>query len=251
MPNEFLQSLPKSDLALLWPCLQSVVLKHDDVLAETSAPVDKIYFPVTGLISIVVELSGGERLEAALVGRTGVFGGGVALGGPLHINTAIVQMPGSFQVLKAADLIEAAGKSARLRIALFREEQYLNAQAQHTAACNARHQISARMSTWLLRVRDASHAEELALTQEFLAQMLGVQRASVSMVASSLQDRGAINYRRGKIRITDRPQLEDIACECYDLLRKQHQRLFPERDQTGAPPPRRNRESRSEEAASS
>jgi hypothetical protein len=158
-------------------------------------------------------------------------GAGVALGVPLSLNTALVQMPGSFHTLKAAELIDAAGKSASLRAALFREEQYLLAQAQHTAACNARHQISSRLSTWLLRVGDAVQTEELALTQEFLAQMLGVQRASVSMVASSFQDAGTISYRRGRIRITDRPQLEDLACECYALLRKQHQRLFPERHQ--------------------
>jgi CRP-like cAMP-binding protein len=232
VPNEFLQSLTKSDLALVRPHLTSVALKHGDLLAQTGQPIDKVYFPVTGLISMVVELSTGEQLEAALIGRMGVFGGAVALGGSLHLSTAIVQMPGSFQVLKAADLLEAGSKSASLRIALFREEQFVFAQAQHTAACNAKHQIAARLSTWLMRVRDASHAEELLLTQEFLAQMLGVQRASVSMVASSLQESGAISYRRGKIRITDLPRLKSIACECYDALRVQHARLFPERDQS-------------------
>jgi CRP-like cAMP-binding protein len=234
VPNEFLQSLAKPDLALLWPHLQSVAVKHGDVLAKAGDRIEKVYFPVTGLISVVVDLSASERLEIALVGRTGVFGAGVALGGPVHLNSSVVQMPGSFQWIEAARLIEAAGKSASLRTALFREEHYLLAQAQHTAACNARHQIPARLSTWLLRVRDASQADELALTQEFLAQMLGVQRASVSMVASSLQDAGAINYRRGRIRITDQPQLEGIACECHALVRKQQQRLFTERDQDTA-----------------
>ena len=238
MANEFLQSIPKSDLALLRPHLSFIPGKHGDVLAETGKRIEKVYFPDSGLISIIVEFSTGERLEAAVVGRNGVFGGATALGGRLHINTAIVQMPGSFQVIDAADLVNAAGKSASLRVALFREEQFVLAQAQHTAACNARHQIPARLSTWLMRVRDASKAEELPLTQEFMAQMLGVQRASVSMVASALQDAGAISYRRGKIQITDLQKLKGIACECYTALRTQHERLFPERGQAGKTPDR-------------
>lgn len=224
--DDFLHSLSHSDSALLSPHLKAVKFNQGDVLAETGVPINQVYFPESGLISIVVELATGDRLEAALAGRDGVVGGAAGLGGTVHVNTAVGQMPGTCQVLKVSNLIDAARKSETLRSALFRYEQYMLAQAQQSAACNARHQIPQRLATWLLRVQDAAKEDELSLTQEFLAQMLGVQRASISLVAASLQDRGVIRYRRGHVRIVDFPGLESTACECYAALRTQRERLF-------------------------
>jgi CRP-like cAMP-binding protein len=226
--NYFLNSLSAQDLALISADLKEITFVHGDVLAEAGAPIRNIYFPESGLISVVVELSSGDRLEAALVGRAGMLGAGVAFDSKVYLNVAIVQMPGKGYILKASSLIKAAEASETLRVALFRQEQYLLAQAQQTAACNAKHQIPARLSTWLLRVRDASRQEDLALTQEFLGQMLGVQRASISLVAAGLQDAGMIRYRRGNVRVTDLPKLEATACECYSAVRVQYKRLFPD-----------------------
>jgi len=230
--NYFLNSLSAQDLALLSPDLKEMIFNHGDVLAEAGAPIRTIYFPESGMISMVVELSSGDRLEAALIGRSGMLGAGVAFDSKTYLNVAIVQMPGKGFAMKASALTKAAEASETLRVALFRQEQYLLAQAQQTAACNAKHQIPARLSTWLLRVRDASREEDLALTQEFLGQMLGVQRASISLVAATLQDAGLIRYRRGHVRITDLTKLEATACECYAALRVQYKRLFPDTEMT-------------------
>ena len=163
----------------------------------------------------MVPLAGGEFIEAGVVGRGDVFGAGVAFGARYHINRAIAQIPGSASVMKASDLIAAAKSSETLRRALFLSDQFMLAQAQQSAACNAKHTVPQRLATWLLRVRERAQQEDMPLTQEFLSQMLGVQRASVSIAASEMQDAGLIRYQRGTIRITNLPKLEKVACECY------------------------------------
>ena len=222
--NEFLRSLSTSDFALLGAALKPVSMASADVLAEAGTPLHTIYFPEAGLISVVLELASGDRIETGLVGRTGMLGAAAAFGSMTHINSVMVQMPGSAYVMKATELLEAARRSESLRQALFKQEQFMLVQAQQTAACNAKHQIPQRLSTWLLRVRDISEQEDLSLTQEFLAQMLGVQRASISLVAGTFQEAGIIRYRRGQVRITDVGKLEQTACECYASLR--HARLL-------------------------
>jgi CRP-like cAMP-binding protein len=162
-----------------------------------------------------------------VIGRADVFGAGVAFGATMHINTAVMQMSGSCSVIKATDLVKAASASETLRRELFMREQFLLAQAQQSAACNAKHEIPQRLATWLLRVHDRAQQDELSLTQEFLGQMLGVQRASVSIAAAALQDAGIIQYRRGSIRIVDQKRLEASACECFETLRAQFDRMFP------------------------
>lgn len=137
-----------------------------------------------------------------------------------------MQIAGSGFAIRASDLIELADDSPSLTELMFRHEQYLLAQAQQSLACNARHKIPQRLATWLLRARDAADSNRLYLTQEFLAQMIGVQRASVSTVAGKLQDDGLISYRRGQIEILDEKKLNDAACECRQAVRMQYRRLF-------------------------
>jgi CRP-like cAMP-binding protein len=228
-PNTILSNLAKSDLALLEDALSSHAFTQGQVLGETGQPIERVFFPSSGLISVVVPLRGGEVIEAGVVGRTDVFGASVALGARLHVNTGVVQMPGSALVIKAADLAAAARKSETLRHDLFLNDQFVLAQAQQSAACNARHDIPQRLATWLLRVGDRSQQEDLPLTQEFLAQMLGVQRASVSIAAGALQEAGMIKYRRGHIQIVDAARLKHVACECYAAVRAQYDRTFPAR----------------------
>lgn len=199
---------------------------HGDIIGEAGQPIERVFFPSSGMISVVVDLRDGGRVEAAMLGRKNAVGGSVVFGGRAHLNTSFAQLPGSGWSLKAADLVALAERENDVRNIFFDNEQYLLAQAQQTAACNARHVIPQRLATWILRASDASGGDELTLTQEYLAQMLGVQRASVSMFAGALQDKRLIFYRRGRVKILDRQGLEQQACECHAVLRRQHAKLF-------------------------
>ncbi len=154
-----------------------------------------------------------------------MLGGSVAFGARFHISTSFVQMAGSALVTRASDFVDFA-KSRDLHALLFKHEEYLLAQSQQSVACNARHQIAMRLATWLIRSRDAAGQTNLQMTQEFLAQMLGVQRASVSLVAAELQEEGLIRYRRGNIEIVNEKKLIERACECCQAVRMQYRRLF-------------------------
>ncbi len=224
--NGFLLALQAKDLAAISERLKPTSLNMSQMLGETGAPIEQVVFPTSGLISVVTELSSGERIEAALIGRSGVFGSSVAFGAKCHINTSFVQMPGSGLVMRASDFAEFIRQRDDLRTLLFRQEEYLLAQSQQSVACNARHQVAMRLATWLIRSRDAAEQTHLEMTQEFLAQMLGVQRASVSLVAAELQAEGLIRYRRGHIEIMNEQKLVDRACECCQAVRMQYRRLF-------------------------
>jgi CRP-like cAMP-binding protein len=147
-------------------------------------------------------------------------------GGTHHLGTAFAQLPGRGWQMRVDDLIDAGVASLEFRNLMFVQEQYLQAQAQQTAACNAKHSIMHRLCSWLLRARDVAGSTELLLTQENLAKMLGVQRASVSVFAGQLQERGLIQYRRGRVHINDVPGLAEQACECHGALQQKRERLM-------------------------
>jgi CRP-like cAMP-binding protein len=161
-----------------------------------------------------------------MIGRDGLVGGAYALGTRASLFKAIVQIQGRASVVDAARLVDAAEKSATLRAMMFRHEQIILVQAQQSAACNATHMVEARLSRWLLRCRDLQASDDLNLTQEFLGQMLGVRRTSVSVVAHTLQQAGLIRYARGHIRILDLAGLQAAACECYESVKAQAARLM-------------------------
>ena len=163
-----------------------------------------------------------------MVGAGGAIGGGVAIGATHRLCTSFAQLPGRAWLMKSADAVEIANDSSDFRHLLYMQERYIQAQAQQTAACNAKHTIMRRLCSWLLRAQDAAGNGELLLTQEHLAQMLGVQRASVSMFASQLQEQGLIQYRRGRLHITNSAGLAEHACECHAVLCQQRKRLLPE-----------------------
>jgi CRP-like cAMP-binding protein len=227
--NHLLASLRPADFELLRPHLKSVELVHEAVLFETGDRIDRVYFPDSGIISLVVDLAGGQTIEAAMIGRDSMLGGSSALDGMISLNKAIVQLGGAGVTLDVARFREVAEKSADFRTTLIRHEQVLFAQAQQSAACNASHTVDARLSRWLLRSRDLSGSDTLALTQEFLAQMLGVQRSSVSLVANTLQKAGLIGYRRGRIEIVNLEGLQDASCECYGTVKAHYDRLLNSR----------------------
>ncbi len=225
-PNRLLASLIPADLELLKPHLKPIELKNETVLFETGDTIDRVYFPHSGIISLVVELTGGQAIEAAMIGRDSMLGATSALDGQVSLNKAIVQLPGAGETLDVAHFREAAEKSPALRTTLLRHEQVLFAQAQQSAACNASHTVEARLARWLLRSRDLSGSDTLLLTQEFVAEMLGVQRSSVSPAANTLQSAGLIRYSRGRIEITNLQGLQDAACECYRTVRAHYDRLL-------------------------
>jgi CRP-like cAMP-binding protein len=224
--NRLLASLLPSDFELLRPHLKPVELINETVLFETGDPIDRVYFPHSGIISLVVELSGGQAIEAAMIGRDSMLGATSALDGQISLNKAIIQLPGSGETLDVKRFRKVADQSPVLRTMLLRHEQVLFAQAQQSAACNASHTVEARLARWLLRSRDLSGSNTLGLTQEFLAQMLGVQRSSVSPVAHALQQAGLIHYSRGIIDIINLAGLRDASCECYGTVKAQYERLL-------------------------
>ena len=201
-------------------------LKFGDVLAEAGSEIRQVYFPYAGVISLVVELKVGSMIETAMVGHDGVVNAAPALDGKVSLNKGIVQLSGSAGVMEVDRLRRLADELKPFRSLLIRHEQVLFAQSQQSAACNASHTIEARMCRWLLHMRDFAGSDDLMLTQEFLAQMLGVTRPSVSIVASPLQQAGLIKYSRGRIQVLDVEGLKKEACECYDTVKAHYQRLF-------------------------
>jgi hypothetical protein len=219
-PNRLLASLPPEILAALTPHLKTVELKFGDVVAETGGPVQQVYFPYSGVISLVVEMDVGMMIETAMVGNDGAANAASALDGKVSLNKGIVQVAGSAGVREVDQLRQLANDLEPLRGLLIRHEQVLFAQAQQSAGCNASHSVEARMCRWLLYMRDlAGEADLLLLTQDFLAQMLGVTRPSVSIVANTLQHAGLIKYSRGRIQVLNVPGLQEGTCECYATVK--------------------------------
>jgi len=175
---------------------QGKVLEQGKLLAKTHQPVLKVYFPHSGIISNVVELIGGEAIETAMIGSDGAFGASHALDGRLSLNHVVMQVPGDASIIESARLCELALQMPPLRKLLVQYEQFFVAQVQQAAACNTVHNIHNRMCRWLLRMQRLV-GNDLPFTQDFLAQMMGVQRTSVSTIAGSLQKLGMITYGRG------------------------------------------------------
>jgi len=224
--NSLLASLSQSDAAALRPHLKSVQLDHERVLFEAGDKVADIYFPTGAIVSLVAGLSSGEIIEAAMVGRDGVAGAFAALGGNVPVNTGIVQLAGPALTCKVSELRGAVLQSQSLLSTLFRHEQAVYAQASQSAACMAAHQMEARLCRWLLRARDLSGKDDLQFTQEFLAEMLGVKRTSVTLHARTLQQAGMIKYSRGHIQIIDVEGLQEAACECYGTVKSYYQAVL-------------------------
>ena len=225
-PNRLLASLSPNILVAMEPHLSRVPLAFGDVISETDQPINQVYFPFTGVVSLVVDLIDGEMIETAMVGRDGVVNGTSALDGRTSLHRGIVQVAGEAVTIRSQDLRKLATEFEPLHSVLIRHEQVLLAQAQQSAGCNASHTVEARMCRWLLRIRDLTGSDDMQLTQEFLAQMLGVRRTSVTLVASTLQKAGFIQYRRGKIHLSDIEKLTDGACECYERVKGHYERML-------------------------
>ena len=225
-PNRLLASLSQNIFAAMEPHLRLVKLAFGDVISEPDQPINHVYFPFSGVVSLVVDLSVGEMIETAMVGRDGVVNGTSALDSRTSLHRGLVQVAGEGATIRSEDLRRLATEFEPLHSILIRHEQVLLAQAQQSAGCNASHTVEERMSRWLLRIRDLTGSDDMQLTQEFLAQMLGVRRTSVTVVASTLQKAGFIRYRRGNIHLADIEQLTDGACECYGTVKRHYEHML-------------------------
>lgn len=230
--NRVLAKVSPPDLGVLGPHLKLVELKQGQVLAESRAEVRKVYFPHGGILSSIVETSDGLGVETGMIGRDGVFGAAHALDHRLAINRTIVQVPCWASVAETGRVRDVANRSSDFRTLVFTCEQFFAAQVQQTAACNALHTIEQRTCKWLMRMHDLV-GERIPLTQEFLAQMIGVRRTSVTTVAAKLQSEGLISYRRGKVNIEDVARVEQYACECGKLVREFYAEFFGESMRSG------------------
>src|SRR3954471_4051459 len=226
MKNILLNLFSPSDLKRLEPHLKPARFEQHHVLFEADEHISHVYFPTGGVVSLVVTLSSGDMIEAAMVGCDGVVGASAALDGRISPNRGIVQLGGEIIVCDIDALKSAALQSQKLLALLVRHEQAVYAQAQQSAACFATHRVEARLCRWLLRARDLSGSDKLTFTQEYLAEMLGVRRTSVTAVAHTLQEAGLIKYARGKIQIMNAKELQETACECYGSVKAHYQKLL-------------------------
>ena len=224
--NRLLAALPPDDFALLAPALRPVDLELRQVLHEPGQPIAAVHFPEGGMVSMIAALEDGAMQEVGLIGREGVVGLAVVLGADSSPLEALVQAPGPALRMPAAGLKAAFERSPTLRAALLRYMQAFHLQVTRTAACNGRHALEERLARWLLMAHDRADGDRFPMTQEFIAMMLGVRRAGVSVAAGILQRAGVIGYARGCVTVLDRPGLEAASCGCYGTARRQFERLL-------------------------
>jgi CRP-like cAMP-binding protein len=217
--NKLLATLPHDDLKLLENQLALAPMKQRALLFDLGDEVEHVTFPLGGMVSLLVVLNNGEAVETATVGREGVVGAMAGLG--LHTSRvrAMVQLSGVFARISATQFRRAVSGSKALSDMCVRYNEALLAQARTTAACNISHGIEARFCRWLLQSRDCAESDTVPLTQEFLSEMLGVRRTSVTEVAVKMQEKGVISYSRGIINVVDLAKLKELSCECYETLR--------------------------------
>src|SRR5262245_19363911 len=219
--NRLLAALPSEMLNLMGRDLRQIALAQHHAIYEPGALIDEIYFPQSGMISLLVVAKDGGAVETATIGREGAVGLHGALGKRLSFTRAITQVAGRFSIIRASALAHLVEDHAPLRDMITRYTEVLWVEAQQLAACNAVHVAPARLCRWLLQTSDRIGNQTLPLTQELIAQMLGVRRTTVTLMAQSLQRDGAIEYMRGRISIINREKLEHGACECYAVLQQE------------------------------
>jgi CRP-like cAMP-binding protein len=224
--NRILAGLPSKEYELLEPHLEKVSLKHGQILQMPEQLIEFLYFPTTCMISLLAALEGGETVETGVVGGEGMVGISVVLGVETSANEALVQADGEAYRMKAKALSPFIRNGGLLHDSLLRYIHAIFAQTSQTAACNRAHSLSERLARWLLFTHDRLGRDEFELTHEFLARMLGTRRAGVSVAASTLREAGMIGYTRGKVTIRNRQGLEDAACECYQTVRTEFDRLI-------------------------
>jgi CRP-like cAMP-binding protein len=227
--NHLLEMLPKRTRALLAAHLLPIELPLGEVLYEQGSILAHVYFPTTAIVSLLYEMENGASSEIAVVGNDGVVGISLFMGGESTSGRAVVQSAGMALQLKASILIREFNLGGPTLHLLLRYTQALITQMSQTAACNRHHSIDQQLCRWLLLSLDRLASNQLLMTQDLIANMLGVRREGVSVAAGNLQSEGIINYSRGHITVLDRAALEERCCECYAVVKKEYDRLLPKK----------------------
>lgn len=227
--NQLLADLSEAAYQRIQPYLELKAMRLGKILYEPFEPITKAYFPVTALLSWISLLEDGTLTEIALVGNEGMTGLPIVWGGGFTPNSAIVQFPGDVMILDAKPLLEEFHQDGEFSRLIFHYMQAVFTQVAQNAMCNRQHTTEERLARWLLSVQDSVQQDELTLTHEFMAKMLGIRRSSVTVSAGMLQQAGMIRYTRGRLSILDRPRLEDAACECYRTVQDEYHRLLGSR----------------------
>jgi CRP-like cAMP-binding protein len=232
--NRLLAALDQDAMAALRPHISEISLSVGRIIAEPGESFEYVYFPSSGVVSIVTIMEDSRSVESLTVGREGAVGLLSAFGDASSATRAIVQIAGAAHRIRANRLRDAALDEPSIRNVVIRYAQTVEAQLHQAAACNALHHIEPRLCRWLLACEDRVGDHVLPLTHEFLSLMLGVQRTSVTIAAQAIQRRGLITYRRGVITVLDRAGMEDLACECYDATEKTYDRIISSMNGSGA-----------------
>ena len=224
--NHLLAALPAVELERLKPHLELIHMPLGDVLCESGGRLHYVYFPTSAIISLHYILENGASSEIAGVGNEGILGISLFMGGETTPSWATVQTAGYGYRLKAAMMQQEFNRPGPMQRLLLRYTQALIMQISQTAVCNRHHTIEQQLCRWLLLTLDRLNSEELTMTQELIASMLGVRREGITEAAGKLQNAGIIRYRRGHIMVLDRSGLETHVCECYNVVKKEFNRLF-------------------------
>jgi CRP-like cAMP-binding protein len=223
--NALLKALPEETKNRIFPQLKIVKLPLGKVIYEAGQNLENVYFPIDSIVSLLNVLEDGASAEISVVGNEGLVGIAVFMGGESAPNRAIVQSAGRAYKLSASVLRNEFNHNESLRVLLLRYTQALMAQMAQTAICNRHHSIDQRLCRWLLLSLDRLASNNLTMTQELIANMLGVRREGVTEAAGKLQNLGVINYKRGHITVTNREKLEKLCCECYAVVKIETDRL--------------------------
>ena len=224
--NRLLAALPTDEIARLLPTFQKISFSLGDVVYESSGHLDYVYFPTTAIVSLLYTMENGSTAEMGLTGNDGVVGIALFMGGGTMPNRAVVQSAGEAIRMRAKILQTEFALGGEFQRLLLRYTQALITQISQTAVCNRLHSVEQQLCRWLLLSHDRVDTDELIMTQELIADMLGVRREGVTVAAGHLQDIGAISYVRGRIQILNRQKLEDAACECYRVVKDESERLL-------------------------
>jgi CRP-like cAMP-binding protein len=224
--NRLLASLPPDEYQRLRPHLRKVSFSLGEVVYEFGGQLDYVFFPTTSIVSLLYTMENGSSAEMGLTGNDGVVGIALFMGGGTMPNRAVVQSAGDALRMKAKVLQDEFALGGKFQQLLLRYTQALITQISQTAVCNRLHSVEQQLCRWLLLSHDRVQADELIMTQELIADMLGVRREGVTVAAGHLQDLGAISYVRGRIQILDREKLEETVCECYRVVRDEFARLL-------------------------
>lgn len=227
--SDLLAALPSEEWGRLAPRLELVNLPLGAVLYESGMSMSHVYFPTTAIVSLLYVLENGASAEIAVVGREGVVGIALFMGGGTTPSRAVVQSAGHGYRLRAQLIQDEFNQAGPVMHLLLRYTQALITQMAQTAVCNRHHSLDQQLCRWLLLSLDCLHTNELVMTQELIANMLGVRREGVTEAALKLQRLGLIRYARGHITVLDRPALEQRVCECYDVVKREYDRLLPHR----------------------